>query len=211
MSENKMSITRALNEIKLIEKRIEKKINAFIPCGVVKGDTPVTGYTSNKAFIDDKKGDYQSINDLISRRSEIKRKVVLSNAKTTVKIGDVEVTVAEAIDMKNSWVMSIIKLRDRISIVSNQCHDIYERNSAACQLAVDRQLEALYGRDNKKVTEDEIKAVQEPYIKNNGPNLVSVIDCNKTIEKLTEKVTEFTLNVDQVLAESNATTFITLD
>jgi molybdopterin synthase catalytic subunit len=53
-------------------------------------------------FANNSKADYQSINDLITRRNRLKSAIILSNATTKVKIGDTVLTVAEVIERKQS-------------------------------------------------------------------------------------------------------------
>jgi hypothetical protein len=68
-----MSITRALAELKLLDRRIEKKIS--------EGDyvyflsKKYKNQLSNEQLISNSKSTFQSITDLIERRKRIKRQV----------------------------------------------------------------------------------------------------------------------------------------
>lgn len=83
----------------------------------------------------------------------------------------------------------------------------FEQEEIKLRASIDKQLEAVFGRD-KKVTSEEIETITKPYIENNGPILVDSIDCKKQVDEINEWVNTFTLEVDHILSESNATTFI---
>lgn len=206
----KISITRALAEIKILEKKIDKKIGAFVPTVVTQGKRPPTGYETIDKFKEIQKAEFQSIKDLINRRSEIKRKIVLSNATTKVKISDESLTIAEVIDYKSTKLIILKKLNDRMITVFNHSASEKESQMMGVNAAIDRQLEALYGRD-KKVTAEEVSVVREPYLENNGPKFIECIDIQKENKNLVEKIDEFVLEVDHILSESNATTFIKVE
>lgn len=203
----KISITRALSEIKLLEKKITKKINEFKPTSVTIGKKAPLGFATVKEFKDSNKAEYQSILDLIKRRSEIKRKIVLSNAKTEVTVAGLTFTIAECIDYKTSIVGFKNSLCSKIINEYNHNAQIFANEETRVRQNVDRQLEAVFGRD-KKVTKEEIDTISKPYLENNGPVFVDSINCKKESEKLSEWSNTFLLEVDHILSESNATTFI---
>ncbi|MCM3787426.1 hypothetical protein M3221_03220 [Domibacillus indicus] len=98
----KMSVTRGLAELKLLDKRIKTVMNSAAFVDFAIGEKAVNGYTSNKEYEDKVQSAYQSVKDLMKRRNDIKSAIVLSNAMTRVKIADKEYTVAEAIERKTS-------------------------------------------------------------------------------------------------------------
>lgn len=98
----KLTVTRALTELKTLDARINRKIQEGVFIGFTTGRNPVRGYKNNEEFERDVKANYQSIQDLIKRRNIIKRTIVLSNANTYIEIAGKRMTVAEAIERKNS-------------------------------------------------------------------------------------------------------------
>ncbi|MDR3596247.1 hypothetical protein [Clostridium sp.] len=98
----KMSIHRGLSELKMLDKRIERSIkeSKFVGSKKKSAENVNNTTTSKDKFNESIRREYQSIQALIKRRTEIKRLIVLSNAKTIVTIGDKEYTVAEAIENK---------------------------------------------------------------------------------------------------------------
>ena len=104
MTKETMSVHKALSELKIMESRITNAIGTGIYCIENKhSNEKIKG-----VLIDDYKkvmhGNYDKATDLIKRYNAIKKAVVLSNAKTTVMIGEKEYTVAEAIYMNNHGV-----------------------------------------------------------------------------------------------------------
>src|SRR5690554_4907003 len=97
-----MTITRGLSELKLINDRIQRKINdARFAVGNKNNNKKIDGMTIEE-FNKNAKSQYQSIQDLIERRKKIKSAIVDSNAKTVVTIAGKEMTVASAIERKES-------------------------------------------------------------------------------------------------------------
>ncbi len=99
-----MTVTDALAELTLLEKRIDSARaaldnNALI--AVVEVGKVPTGYKSRQEHASQARAALQRVDALIARRRTIKRSVVLSNASTMVTIAGEEMTVAEAIEMKN--------------------------------------------------------------------------------------------------------------
>lgn len=89
---------RALAEIKMLDKRINKSIHE---CELVKIKNRGDKWDVEQ-FNKEAKSSYASIMDLIKRRDYLKFKIIQSNAHTTVNIGSNEYTIAQAIDLKNS-------------------------------------------------------------------------------------------------------------
>jgi hypothetical protein len=97
----KMTLHKALAELKLLDSRITSTIRTGTYCVANKASNQKIKGVKLDEFKESMKADYASATDLINRRIAIKKAVVLSNATTKVKINDVEYTVAEAIELKN--------------------------------------------------------------------------------------------------------------
>ena len=71
----KMLVTKGLNELKLLDSRIHRKIHEGEFVGAAKvSAVNINGKTTKEAFKNNAKADYQSIMDLISRRNKIKKR-----------------------------------------------------------------------------------------------------------------------------------------
>ncbi|MBS5368933.1 MAG: hypothetical protein KHY19_05675, partial [Coprobacillus cateniformis] len=98
----KISITQALNELKLYNEKILKAIEKVNLVGYAKKSFDKIGVFTKDEFSANCKADYQSLTDIIANRNYIKSAIVKSNAVTEVKIGESVMTVAEAIERKTS-------------------------------------------------------------------------------------------------------------
>ena len=207
----KISITRALTEIKHLSDIINRSTNqAFV--GIAKGkdskkvsiDSPTTSVTDVETRL---KGNLQSVLDLITRRDTLKRAVVLSNARTVVTINGKTMTVAEAIEQK----ASIAFKQNLLQSMRNQFVASRNKVDAANQkllAEIDVAVQAAYANEKGKVDEEQYKAVATPRL---NQSELSLIDPNKIEEKIAALETElngFITEVDFVLSESNARTEI---
>jgi len=64
------------------------------------------------------------------------------------------------------------------------------------------------GDDKVKPTDDDVKAIVDPFVKRNQFHLVDPLVAEALIEKLKKEVEDFEMEVDACLSEINATTFI---
>lgn len=92
-----MLVTKGLNELKLLDSRIMRKIKDASFISVAKlSAVNVDGKVSKEEFKANAKADYMAITDLIKRRDKIKAAIVKSNAIIMVEIAGKKMTVAEA-------------------------------------------------------------------------------------------------------------------
>jgi hypothetical protein len=97
----KMTIHRALSELKLIDAKITKAMQEFTPLGLQRGSSKVNDIHPLEDFSKESVSKYNKITDLMNQKVLIKKLIVDSNAKTRVKINNVEMTVADAITAKD--------------------------------------------------------------------------------------------------------------
>ena len=200
----KMTITRALVELKTLNKRIMNAIDNLIPVTIVTGKNVPRGFTTRDDFEKDVKAKYESVNALIDRRKQIKSKIVTANAVTEVEIAGAKMTIAEAIERKNSITLEK-RLLERLSSSYYQTLRQQEQLDARCQEQLHKLLEVNFGKDSKAKSE-EIDAISKPYLENNAPKLIDPLDVKKKIEELENSITKFESEVDVVLSEANAKT-----
>lgn len=201
-----MSITRALSELKLLDKKIEKAtINALFVATAV-GKKPVKGFESVVEFEGTAKSQYQSLEDLIKRRQTIKSEIVKSNANTLVVIGGVEMTVAEAIERKTS-----IKYEEKLLFIMKRQFeatvDKAESENNRVKDRLDQLLEAQFGKDSKTKNE-ETEAISKQFFETNEVKVIDPLKLRVKIEELEEKIDNFHSEVDHVLSDSNTLTKI---
>ena len=100
----KITIHRALAELKTIGSRIDKSIEEFTPAGMMQKDRPVNNFKPKEEFEKLVKQKFQSTTDLINRRNRIKTAIVQANSKVIVKIAGKEMTIADAINLRTTIV-----------------------------------------------------------------------------------------------------------
>lgn len=207
-----MTITRALAELKLLDARINSTINQtqFIG-GKKKSATKVTPTQTVEEFNANVKSQYESAKKLIENRKLIKSAIVDSNANVKVKIGEVEMTVADAIERKDSIKYEQAFLNQMINHF-NQATAQVNRENEKVQQKLDELLVASFGKEQKgKAGDNEIKAISEPFLAQNEFEIVDPLKLKEKIDKLQFDIQGFVSEVDYVLSESNAVNKISVE
>lgn len=204
----KITLHRALTELKTIDERIAKSIQNTLFIGSKKGEKGLVNQnTTETDFEKETKSKMSSITDLIDRKTKVKSAIVNANATTIVKINGNEMTIAEAIVNKafisNKKVL-VQAMKSRLREVEsyvNSMNDKVEHN--AINLA-----QAALQKDNVKIGDNDAVNITQPYIEVNSNHLVDPLNLKKQIEWLEEEILDFETEVDASLSEVNATTFI---
>lgn len=207
----KISITEALNELKLYDARIRKAISNSTFCGATKKSFDNVGIIKRKDFDDRAKASYQSVRDLISNRNMLKSAIVKSNAETEVEIAGKKMTRAEAIERKNSIEYEEVLLNEMKNQYADATDTVAKENKKV-DVQIDKLLETFTGRDSdKKLDKEAMSAISDPYREKNEYEFVDPISIFDKIAELEADIDGFESNVDTVLCISNATSFIEVD
>lgn len=207
----KISITEALNELKLYDSKITKSITNATFCGASKKSSDRVGVVKREDFDERAKASYQSATDLISNRNILKSAIVKSNAITGVEIDGAPMTVAEAIERKNSIEYDETLLNEMKRQYANATATVDKENKKVDN-KVDELLTTLIGKDSdKKLSKEDQEAVEKPYREKNEFEFVDPLDLYEKIKALEVNIDGFKSNVDTVLVLSNATTFIEIN
>lgn len=207
MKKIKMTIHRGLSELKTLDDRISKAIEKIQPTGVVQVGKKVNNVYEKSYFDQQAKSDLQSFDDLLARRNNIKSAIVQSNSETKITIGTKTMTVADAItnkgvmSFKRTLVISLERKFKQSVGALNTNNEQVKTNSENLALAV-------AGNDQAKKDSKEATEVAKVYIDNNEFSLVDPLEVEKLIDKINTEISEFETEVDAVLSESNAVTFI---
>ena len=211
MSNETISITRALKELSVLDKRIANSVDNLSVLDVTQGKFKNKALKSNSnidEFTKQATASFQSVNDLVDRRNNLKRSIVLSNACTNVEIGNETFTVAEAIEKKSS--IGIKKnLLTRLQREKRRFDIDIETSRTALNTNLDMFMQQNLGKDRKSDKND-FDNIAKPYIEANETTLVDPIGVSTVIESLENEITAFEADVDIVLSESNAKTTITI-
>ena len=211
MTTEKMTIHKALAELKIIGDRINSSISSSTFIKANKHSNEKINGVSVTDFKSQIQGNWDKSNDLIKRRNSIKRNVVLSNAKTTVKVGNDEFTIAEAIEMKNTGMQYKKELLNQLNRQYVDAIRVTEKeNGETLQQKAENYVIGLYGSKDK-VNNDEIENVRKQFIINNTFELVDPIKVREKIDSLEKEIAEFETEIDSALSCSNSLTEITIE
>lgn len=204
----KISITEALNELKLYDSKITKAITNATFCGAAKKSADKVGVVNKENFNERAKASYQSCTDLIANRNALKSAIVKSNAVTEVEIDNTIMTVAEAIERKNSIGYDETLLNEMKRQYANVTATVDKENKKV-DSKVDDLLTTLVGKESdKKLSKEDQEAVEKPYREKNEFEFVDPLGLYEKIQTLEADIDGFKSNVDTALVLSNATTFI---
>lgn len=209
MTTEKMTVHKALSELKVIGERIEKSMARMTLVEVMEqGSAKVSGIPVSE-HVGQMKAVFQSTVDLISRRDAIKRAVVKSNATTEVLIGGITYTVAEAIDMKNNGMTYLRMMANKLTreLASAQANVEYE-NGNKLETRADGYIKNLYGSTDMKNLAAEAVEEREKFIKSHTRVLVDPLNVADIITRMEADIYAFTTEVDAALSCSNAITEI---
>ena len=213
MTQEKMTVHKALAELKTMDDRIHKAIGSVQYVMAVKHSAEKINGMTITDFKENMKSGYQKVMSLIARRDAMKRAVVLSNANTKVTVNGVEYSVAEAIELKQHGMDYKKMLRNYMSNHYNQARLELERNSGeAIEKRAEQYVLAVIQaqpKDSKMSVDSEaMKAMRKDYIANNTYDLIDPLDIVKAMESITTEIDEFEAEVDAALSVSNALTVI---
>jgi hypothetical protein len=206
----KMSVTRALAELKTLDVRFSKSVDELNLVAVKQGNklrSPNSSY-KEEDFVKNAKGGLQSAMALYDRIITIKTAIDQSNSVTKIKIGNKEMTIQEAlvlkkyINLRNSLVMKLQR-------IAQKARDSYEVAESENQNTIEKMISSQLGKDSTDAQKASARKEAEDYIeKTKCVSLVDPCGIDALIKNLGDDITEFTTNIDYALSESNSTTFI---
>ncbi len=195
---SKITITRALTELKTLDKRISKAIDSSLFVGYEGQFHKPDQHVKNAPSV------YQSVLDLLERRKKIKSSIVSSNAVTTVTICGKEMTVAEAIETKSS-IRHLENLLNRLKAQSAQAHQTVESLNARVRRDLESKTKLTSDKEDGTV---DIVDFSRKYMEMHGVKIYDPISISTKIVEIEDYVTKFNSEVDFILTEKNSTTFI---
>lgn len=202
---NKISITRALATLKSLDKELQAINTATVFVEVQRGKASQAKATGGRAVSDVEKAiqsNFDKVDSLLKRRTEIKAAIVASNATQTITVGGKTMTVAAAIELKSSvenmqsivgvWKYQLTQAEARIDSENQQM-----------QAAIDASVAAVGGKD-KTLDAATIEAISAPQRAAKEASLINPKDIRARIESMEAQIKSITLDLDYELSESNA-------
>lgn len=209
---NKMSVTRALAELKRLDDRLNRMAtdqSIFVSVAVGQGDKQkVLGVSDTvQNVVSQIQSNRDRVNSMIELRAKIKSAVVASNASTKVTLGAREMTVAEAIELKKSIDVKRNMLNTyRRQVI--QANALVAKQNAALEAQIETNLATIYGNEKGKVDASMFEAIAKPQREQKEASLIDPIKINDLIKSLEEEISLVETELDFTLSESNAKTEI---
>ena len=218
MSVKRITLTEALAELKLLDKKINKKLRELFNNDKIYvvdyklGNEKVLRLSrkTEDELKRDAQSELDSIKALINNRKKLKAKIAETNAITKVIIAGKEYTIVEAIERKNSLEQEkalLNKLVAQYDFIKSRVDEINER----AEEEVDRLLEAKLSNESKNTPPEEIKKLKDILLSDKKAEFVDPLNIQKYIEELSNEIEEFERNVDVALSIVNAKTEIEID
>lgn len=217
MTQNKtLTVQEALNQLKVLDKRIERKLGDTKYVGVVQEDKlvyPASSKGDKDKFISDAKSSIDSLLDLIAYRHALKAGILRSNALTEIVIGDKKMTVAEAIDYKTS-------IQSEKDLVQTLVNDLTQATTKMTRInndidtALEKKQNSLLSSDKDDKSSEFIKFLKEQAEKEKATVLeleVGKALVSDYIKDKLDSIEQFEQTVDFKLTASNVSTEITVE
>lgn len=207
-----MTVQRALNELKTIDDRLEKRLDEFVIIGTKKvSETKVIETRENISdFTNRAKGNLDSVDGLLKRQQVLKHAIMNSNATTMIEVAGKMYSVMTAIDRKRTIENEKLVVRKMRKALENAEYKVNRENDKMEDF-IKQQANAMAGGDlaNKKV--DHVVAFEKSYRECNSWELVDPLKVRDLIEKREQEILMFELEIDTALTVSNATTLIKIE
>lgn len=193
-----ITVTRALAQIKSIDDRLTKAIGLEY-VKVVNKSLPENQQISMQQGL---KTNYDSVQDLIQLRVKLKTAIKESNVKTLVTINGKQYTVSQAIEFKHAYSQLLHPILKQVEYQLSSAVHSKRTAEVKAEEAVNSMLEK-----NPNTPTELLNVIRH----NNSNTIISwnSLDANETtVRQWSSETLRFLEEVDFVLSESNATTFI---
>lgn len=203
---NQITIHRALSQLKTIEGRVSDLLNQQTFIDTYQGDgRKIKGIAKEDKIASIQSG-YDSIIDLLSLQDRIKSQIALSNATKQVIVAGETMTVAEAISRKHTSALKYAFL-ETLQRQFRQAQSVVNKgNEKAIEIANKSIVDTF--ASSEKLSTEEVENYRKAVMKANEFNMLDPLNLERKIKTLQDSLDEFSEEVDAVLSESNATTFI---
>lgn len=218
MQTKTLKVQEALNELSMLDNRINKKISQLVSVGVEADGKllyPRRSKSTVKDFTETAGGDTQSVSDLLDYRTALRSAVIKSNGTTTVQVGKDTATVAEAIKRKEL-------IEDEYIFLAKLERELQEAESKAFNhnSKIDTELlekeKLVLGSEKERKSGDEtalLEAIRKTSDSKRAKIIVPNIDgkpLDRYLEEKREELDYFSTNIGFILTASNVTTDITV-
>lgn len=202
----KISLHRALSELKILKSRIDNAVcdgEFVVPS---KSNSKIKGMTQDQVK-SNIQSDYDKVIGLMDRYQKIKSALLIKNATTIIEVAKEKMTIAEAIEKKRTLVMQeedfLLKLK---RIYANSQRKVEEENNMLPS-RLESYLSSVLG-DKSSAEHSEVEMHTKSFMSRNSYELIDPINIREKIETLEERISSFKSEVDACISEANALNFI---
>jgi len=193
-----ITIARALNEVKLLTKRIQKTADVSSLVKYQKGETGKQEPANSVDFV----AHVQGLQQLILNRAEIKNAISLANAQVVIEVGQYRLTIAAALAMKEGLDAQKLAL-EKAKKDYRTIKGLVNRNNEEADSKLSAILEQNFGKD-KRADSNDFDAIAVPFNKANLSIVVDEENLIKNLEVYETMIEDFESEVDFALSEANA-------
>jgi hypothetical protein len=193
-----ITIARALNEVKLLTKRIQKTADVGSLVKYQKGEIG----KQEPANVVDFVSHVQGLQQLILNRAEIKNAISLANAQVVIEVGQYRLTIAAALAMKEGLDAQKLALEKAKKDYRN-IKGVVNRANEEAGNKLSAILEQNFGKD-KRADSNDFDAIAAPFNKANLSFVVDEETLIKNLELYETMIEDFESEVDFALSEANA-------
>lgn len=201
----KMSITRALAQVKLIESKLGRAFAGFDV--EINGKLKYFPNFTTEQFEKEALVEVNSFEDLFKNRLKIKSAIARANIDTKISLLDTEYSIIELIDLKNS---SQYKKNVYTNLINNynKCKSDVVNQDVKIENEVSKQVEVA-NSNKTQVSKDLTTTLTETYKTLWGGKIVG-LDINK-ITKEKDDLDKLVAEIDMILSEINSKTEIEVE
>jgi hypothetical protein len=205
----KMSVTRALAEIKRIDEKLSRLSmeGTWVGIQVGRGANATVAGSSVEATSKGITSSWDQFQSLLKNRQELKRKIVQSNAVTQLTVSGLQMSVAETIELKKS----IESKRQLVNIMSQrytQAINLVNAANTKLESTIETMVSQVLGTDKNKVSQADIDTVASAQKAQKEQALIDPLEIVTKINTMKDEISVVDTELDFLLSESNARTEI---
>lgn len=208
-----MTLTRVLSRISVLKKSIGKAIEDMLVVSIVRGSgdrrrMATASVGSVQEVTDRITSSFQSVIDLIAERARLREALLDANSKVLVSINGRSMTIAAAVEYKNSLEFDKILIntaKRQLSVAEMSV----QRENEKLQESIDSLIKTSFQTtDKSKIKPELYEAIAAPQREEKETALLDPLNIRVRLDEMEKKVNDFLSEVDFALSEVNARTEI---
>lgn len=188
MTKETMTVHMLLSELKTIEKRIDKAIKAITPIAIKENASKNVNGISVEDYTKTTKTEEQRALNLIARQNAMKGVLYKYNTEKEITVGDVSMTIAHALWLKEYGMAQKRALLDHYERAYTKARtEVETANGNALNAAADRAADVSCGSKDKSNSEEYMKIIEQ-YKESHRKVYVDPLELKERINALSEEL-----------------------